>query len=392
MKKIKTDFLIVNANLKPPWKILNGMAQCPVVMIVSGVLDGNQGPIFWPASVLEANAKEWQDVPITINHPVEDGKHVSVHVSTWEKIGKVISPLYDAAKKAITAMVSIPADHPELDLIQTLKEVSIGVFGDHTETFGQYHGEQYKMSAISMIPDHLALLTDAEGACSVRDGCGLRAYSQMQEHLYPGDVQMETNINSKNQKEMVNNDKHLYPGGILDAAASKVAPGMDTLKVWAEEKIKNYRVDSEMSELLEFGEGFVKFSQQNIRTSETKTFEAKWVWDGANLKIDFTNMIQINSTKMENKDDGNLYPAGMKMESGQVQNNEVVTECMMVNAILINTGDVWTKESLKKQGSDFIQRLYKSIPIEVNDYSLNAGGSKPGKSNDPGHMMHNTEI
>jgi hypothetical protein len=54
-------------------------------------------------------------------------------------------------------------------------EVSVGVFTDEDEDEGEYNGEQYSAIAKNHRPDHLALLPGGVGACSVEDGCGIRA-------------------------------------------------------------------------------------------------------------------------------------------------------------------------------------------------------------------------
>jgi hypothetical protein len=54
-------------------------------------------------------------------------------------------------------------------------EVSVGVFSDEDVEEGEYNGEQYSAIAKNHRPDHLALLPGGVGACSVEDGCGIRA-------------------------------------------------------------------------------------------------------------------------------------------------------------------------------------------------------------------------
>jgi hypothetical protein len=54
-------------------------------------------------------------------------------------------------------------------------EVSVGVFTDEDEEEGEHNGEQYNAIARNHRPDHLAVLPGGVGACSIEDGCGIRA-------------------------------------------------------------------------------------------------------------------------------------------------------------------------------------------------------------------------
>jgi hypothetical protein len=53
-------------------------------------------------------------------------------------------------------------------------EVSIGVFTDEVKEEGEWNGEAYIARATNHKPDHLAILPNDVGACSVTDGCGIR--------------------------------------------------------------------------------------------------------------------------------------------------------------------------------------------------------------------------
>lgn len=171
----------INTYLKRPWVLTGGNFEAPAILIREGVHAGSAGPIFWPPHVLRAAAPSWEGIPVTINHPV-DSKGVPISVNTSQEVkaayvvGKVVRPHYDAGGKAIKAILQVPADHPMAENVQKLREVSVGVFGDHTQTYGEYQGESYKKCAISMEPDHLAILDgDSIGACSFeKDGCGIR--------------------------------------------------------------------------------------------------------------------------------------------------------------------------------------------------------------------------
>ena len=54
----------------------------------------------------------------------------------------------------------------------TLLEVSTGYWHDGRQHAGSFDGEPYKEVQRSLLPDHLAILPNERGACSVEDGCG----------------------------------------------------------------------------------------------------------------------------------------------------------------------------------------------------------------------------
>jgi hypothetical protein len=53
-------------------------------------------------------------------------------------------------------------------------EVSIGIFSDEELVSGTWNTERYTAIARNHRPNHLALLPDEVGACSIADGCGIR--------------------------------------------------------------------------------------------------------------------------------------------------------------------------------------------------------------------------
>ena len=59
-------------------------------------------------------------------------------------------------------------------------ELSTGLFTDNELSEGEFEGKSYKYIARNYRPDHLALLPDKIGACSVADGAGLLQLNESQ--------------------------------------------------------------------------------------------------------------------------------------------------------------------------------------------------------------------
>jgi arsenate reductase-like glutaredoxin family protein len=160
----------------------------PVVMMVEGVHNGNRGPIYHKAETLAKYAEHFNDIPVTISHPInEQGLYVSVNtpgiMDSWG-VGKVRNSRFEDGKLKADAWLDVmllASISPEaLQCIQESEEmeVSIGTFSDEEVVEGVWNNEKYKSIALNYSPDHLALLPGEIGACSIKDGCGLRVNKQ----------------------------------------------------------------------------------------------------------------------------------------------------------------------------------------------------------------------
>lgn len=189
-------------NLKTSSKVrratLDGRAYlvAPFTSIVPGVLNGSKGPIFYPAEENAKNPDAWNGKPLTLGHPVINGMHVSARRpdildsyglgmifesktvdgklagEAWfdiEKVKKVHAPLLNALEKGEPV------------------EISTGLFIDQepAQEGAVYNGKAYSFIARNYKPDHLAILVDQFGACSVKDGCGVHNAETMVEEFYP---------------------------------------------------------------------------------------------------------------------------------------------------------------------------------------------------------------
>jgi hypothetical protein len=189
----------ITVYLESPWTRQGDNFEAPCTLMVEGVHSGSHGPIYHAAHVLKANAHKWEGQPVTLDRPQENGEFVDVNTSKaiWNKyvIGRVTKPYYDNSKNGIRATLQIPADLPLAQEVMKLKEVSVGIYGNETETYGSWNGQEYDKCAITHEPNHLAIL-DSQGACSFKKGCGIRTNekgrdtmgSYEHEAVYPPEV------------------------------------------------------------------------------------------------------------------------------------------------------------------------------------------------------------
>jgi hypothetical protein len=165
-----------------PWTIRNGTMIGPVIAIREGVLCGSRGCILHSGHVLEENQHKFDGIPVSINHPVVNGKYVSIDHNADTKstiVGVLKNSKYDPSIRGIRGEIHVPANHPRASEIQSIREVSMGVFSDEVYEGGEFNGQEYSACSISYEPDHLSLLSGGQiGACDFSAGCGIRTNSQ----------------------------------------------------------------------------------------------------------------------------------------------------------------------------------------------------------------------
>ena len=166
-------------------EILNGkhFSVIPGCIMTEGVHSGSDGAYLYPGSELEKWTPSWNHKPVVINHPIDnEGNPASasdavVMQTTW--VGFLMNTVYSGENKQDTE-VWLDDDilgkvRPDVAVRlangETI-EVSTGVIADKVAEAGVFNGKAYVGIAVNHRPDHLALLPDSVGACSVKDGCG----------------------------------------------------------------------------------------------------------------------------------------------------------------------------------------------------------------------------
>lgn len=184
-----TDFT-VNVTIAGVKRVLWGGVEwfvANIVSIVPGVLNGSQGSLRYTPAEIAAKTKHWDDIPITVYHPFADGKHVSANYrGVWNRqgVGWLRRSVFNGrlshkgwfnAKKTHQVdkrVYQALADCADNGYCKPM-EVSTGLFTDNIPLVGTYNGKSHEWDATNHQPDHLAVLPDQIGACSVADGCGL---------------------------------------------------------------------------------------------------------------------------------------------------------------------------------------------------------------------------
>ena len=141
-----------------------------------------------PTAEIEKSASAWWGTPTTANHPVgPSGEPTSanrpgVAENTWT--GHFFDARAENGGEQLVGDVWVDIERTRNlgdvgeQIVNRLEagdplEVSTSYFFDRLEP-GRYDGEHRDRVVGNLRPDHLALLPDSEGRCSLDDGCGFR--------------------------------------------------------------------------------------------------------------------------------------------------------------------------------------------------------------------------
>ena len=155
----------------------------PAVMLTEGVHAGSEGPLLYLNDELKKNPQTWNHKPVVVYHPTMNGIGISAcdpAVIEAQSVGVLFNTAHDSRLKTEAWM-----DVDKLTLVDNrihtailnkeMVEVSTGLFNDIEAKQGVWEptGEKYVGIVRNIQPDHLALLPDQVGACSILDGAGL---------------------------------------------------------------------------------------------------------------------------------------------------------------------------------------------------------------------------
>lgn len=159
------------------------------VILREGILNGSHGPLFYPLDEVTANIGMWNGIPVTAAHPMKtmpDGQRVSVSARSPDiaaefQIGTTYNDRIENGERRVDVWLDVTTCN-KLDgrIIPAVMRgdptnVSTGIYSERrpAQTTNRWNGQSYTHSVHSIRADHLAVLMDEDGACSIRDGCGI---------------------------------------------------------------------------------------------------------------------------------------------------------------------------------------------------------------------------
>lgn len=151
----------------------------PMVMILEGVHTGSQGPVYYSIDELAKTPKMWNLKPIVIEHPFRGDTATDLEVYKRQSVGMVMNTHFIDGKLKAEAWIDIEKAKEKCPTIldhiahRLPMEISTGLFSELVLEEGVWNGEPYKGRIINIRADHLAILPQKQGACSLSDGAGL---------------------------------------------------------------------------------------------------------------------------------------------------------------------------------------------------------------------------
>lgn len=153
----------------------------PATIIVAGVLNGE----LVPPEALADFAEGWNGRPIPIGHPQDaEGNYIIANepsVIESSVLGQFFNAQFDGQRIQGEMWLDVAKAQrlggDALDILRRLEsgevvEVSTGYYAHVEPVAGNYDGTPYRGIQADLVPDHVALLPNEVGACSVADGCG----------------------------------------------------------------------------------------------------------------------------------------------------------------------------------------------------------------------------
>jgi len=193
----KKQFHVVTFNLRATKSLVRNDSMegrdflvVPTQMITEGVHTGDGGPIYYPADELSKLPVAWNHKPAVVYHPKRNGQGTTacdpIEI-TARKVGVLMNTKWNNDTKKLGTEVWLEpsradvVDNRVMEAIENnaVMEVSTGLFMDLEQVEGEWNGEPYIGIAHNLQPDHLALLPDVKGACSIEDGAGFLRLNEL---------------------------------------------------------------------------------------------------------------------------------------------------------------------------------------------------------------------
>lgn len=365
----------------------------PVIMLVEGVHTGSAGSVLYREKELSYDPPRWDGIPVMINHPVnERGEPIRARnpETILKSVGNIWNTEYNKEQKKLKAEAWIDIEKfngVAPMLLQAIQsglpvEVSTGLFFEMVEEPGIWNDEKYKGVAISYVPDHLALLSNTEGACSYRDGCGIRNEKNKiaSANLTSFEYEDGGKKNMKRTKEQVDfliNCKHL-----------EIADNKENRK-WIEEEMSE-------EEYKALNIAAVKFNECDCNEKKSSDIEKKAI--DVQKKLDqlvaMSKVIIGAGAGEEGKEKGKEEPIQNAQKEKVVpktveqfldevvpmQFKEVLTNSYsqhiqhkneLVSTLLKNEKNLFTKEQLETYD---VANLEKLVELAGGDYNYSGAG------------------
>lgn len=164
----------------------------PTIMLTQGVHNGSEGPLLYLNEEMSRFPVTWNHKPVVIYHPTLNGDGISAcdpDVVEKQSVGLLFKSGFDSKLKTEVWADEEKLKTLSLNVYQRIQkgepvEVSTGLFHQIEKKSGEFEGQPYVGIVRNIQPDHLAILPDQIGACSIAKGAGLLMNSAGKEVSY----------------------------------------------------------------------------------------------------------------------------------------------------------------------------------------------------------------
>lgn len=151
----------------------------PLTMIVPGVLNGSQGPLYYPEDEVVASTPHWDGIILTDDHLPSGVNGKRIKTQQEYALGYVQNPTIKNNRLMAEGWFDVDRTRRlNPNILNALEqgdkiELSTGLNVDFDNTSGVHNGRSYSQVVRKYRPDHLAVLIGKRGACNITDGCGI---------------------------------------------------------------------------------------------------------------------------------------------------------------------------------------------------------------------------
>jgi len=164
---------ITNVKAKAQQRTLYGRPWlvAPMTLIVPGVLNGSQGPLYYPKEEVSKYPENWNHKPITVNHP-QAGGSTNPDVLNNVQIGFVLNSRIENGNLVADGWFDVyRLSQVDGRILNKLKQgetvelsTGLGIDRDDLPEEKTHNDKSYKSVAKNYRPDHLAILPDTKGS------------------------------------------------------------------------------------------------------------------------------------------------------------------------------------------------------------------------------------
>ena len=357
----------------------------PAVILTEGVHNGSAGPLYYPGEELRKNPEAWNHMPVVDYHPEDNsGRGISARdpeVLNIRGLGVCLNSRWDNRLKTevwldIERVKKV--DKRILDNVESgvMTELSTGLFTDNEYVDnGEWKGERYVAVARNYRPDHLAILPDKKGSCSIADGAGLLRNSEhtkepvrkllVEVEEDPSVVGEVSNEDETNQKETLVMNKAETIKSLIENSGGIWAEGDRTyLETKNDEQLKTLH-DATVKNEAEAGEDEKKeeekpvdFTEHQVTTQAAKTEEEE---EKPTKNMSFEEV--LNSASPDIRE---MITSGLRVQAA--------TKAKLVKVITSNARNRFTPEQLNVKPLEELENLVALVGGEKKAPVANYAG------------------